>query len=74
LALGTALVLGKKKVDELRNSADIQAIFEQADTLPPTARVAFGGGTRTNDVAIGSDGQATMVYGPGNPEDRFGSA
>lgn len=64
-ALANAIASGKRVIDE----KDIQSLIEGETKLPPTARHGFG--DRSDDLAMGSDGQPAQVPSPGNPEDRY---
>jgi len=48
---------------------DIRAVIEEQTRLPSTHRNSFG--SRSDDVAMGEQGQAVRVPEAGNPEDRF---
>jgi hypothetical protein len=68
-AIGSALATGRKIVDDKIRGLDIGMLIAEATRLPATHRSAYG--SRSDDVASDTGGQATRVPTSGNPDDRF---
>jgi hypothetical protein len=68
-ALDAAGQVGKRQVDIHIKSEDIRSVIDQAAALPSTHQHGYG--SRSDDVAEGSDGLPTKVPTSENPEDRF---
>jgi hypothetical protein len=69
MAHGSAMATGRRIVDDKIRGLDIRALIEEQTRLPSTHRHSFG--SRSDDVAMGEQGQAVRVPSAGNPEDRF---
>jgi hypothetical protein len=69
IAHDSAMATGRRIIDDKIRGLDIRAVIEEQTRLPSTHRNSFG--SRSDDVAVGEQGQAVRVPGAGNPEDRF---
>jgi hypothetical protein len=69
VAYNSAFATGRRIVDDKIRGLDIRAVIEEQTRLPSTHRNSFG--SRSDDVAMGEQGQAVRVPEAGNPEDRF---